>query len=60
IRLALKHKDDLSVLGSISKSVELYEGLSVGAVWTVYQAAKHLRMCLAGLKFISPYMNGRA
>ena len=42
IKLALKHKDDLSVLGSLSKSIELYEGLSVGAVWTVYQATKRL------------------
>ena len=42
IKLALKHKDDLSVLGSLSESVELEEGLSVGAVWMVYQVAKKL------------------
>lgn len=40
IELALKHKDDLSVLGSLKESVKLQEGLSVGAVWTVYQIAK--------------------
>lgn len=42
IRLALKHKGDLTVLGSLSESVDLQEGLSVGAVWTVYQIAKRL------------------
>jgi transposase len=39
IKLALKYKDNLSELGSL-KSVELQEGLSVGAAWTVYQTAK--------------------
>ncbi len=39
IKLALKHKDDLAEIGSL-ESVELQEGLSVGAVWTVYQMAK--------------------
>lgn len=39
IKLALKYKDDLAEIGSL-KSVELQEGLSVGAVWTVYQMAK--------------------
>lgn len=42
IELALKHKDDLSALVSLSATVELQEGLSVGAVWTVYQTAKRL------------------
>ncbi len=42
IKLALKYKDDLSKLGSLKESVELQEGLSVGAVWTVYQVAKKL------------------
>ncbi len=39
IKLALSHKEDLSAL---SESVELHEGLSVGAVWCVYQVAKAL------------------
>ena len=43
IKLALKHKDDLSELGSL-KSVTLQEGLSVGAIWTVYQIAKRIGM----------------
>jgi transposase len=42
IKLALKHKGDLTVLGSLKESVELQEGLSVGAVWAVYQVGKGL------------------
>jgi len=44
IKLALKYKDDLTVLGSLKESVKLQEGLSVGAVWTVYQVARRLRI----------------
>ena len=32
IKVALKHKDDLSELGSLKESVRLQEGLSVGAI----------------------------
>ena len=39
IELALKHKGNLAALGSV-ENVELVEGLSVGAVWTVYEAAR--------------------
>jgi len=42
IKLALKHKDNLSELGSLKEAVRLQEGLSVGAVWTVYQIAKRI------------------
>lgn len=42
IRLALEHKDNLAEIGSIEKSLRLQEGLSVGAVWTLYAVAKHL------------------
>ena len=42
IKLALKHKGDLTVLGSLKESVELQEGLSVGAVWAVSQIGKDL------------------
>lgn len=42
LRLALEHKDNLAELGSIGESVRLQEGLSVGAVWTVYAVAKRL------------------
>lgn len=52
IELALRHKDALSVLGSLKEDIELQEGLSVGAVWTVYQVARQLGIdkCL-GNKF---------
>jgi len=42
IKLALKHKRDLTVLGSLKESVELEEGFSVGAVWAVSQIGKDL------------------
>jgi transposase len=42
IKLALKHKDDLTILGSLKESVDLQESFSVGAVWAVYQVAKEL------------------
>jgi DDE family transposase len=42
LRLALEHKDNLVELGSIQESLRLQEGLSVGAVWTVYTLAKRL------------------
>ncbi len=42
IKLALKHKGDLTVLGSLKESVQLQEGLSVGALWAVYQVGKGL------------------
>jgi transposase len=42
IKLALTHKEDLTVLGSLKESVQLQEGLSVGAVWAVYQIGKDL------------------
>ena len=41
IELALKNKGDLTALRSL-KEVGLKEGLSVGAVWTVYKAAERL------------------
>src|SRR6266851_9330786 len=41
IELALRHKGDLAVLGSLDK-VQLFLGLSVGAVWTIYQTARTL------------------
>ena len=41
IELALKHKGNLAQLGSLAE-IQLKEGLSVGAVWTVYQVARRL------------------
>jgi transposase len=42
IRLALKHKKDLAALINAAPSVALQQGLSVGAVWLVYDMAKQL------------------
>ena len=42
IRLALKHKKDLSKLAAASEVVCLHQGLSVGAVWLVFDIAREL------------------
>src|SRR5262245_60927962 len=42
LRLALRHKEDLEHLGTIQDAVTLKQGLSFGAVWTVYQVARRL------------------
>src|SRR2546426_10781686 len=42
IRLALRHKEDLEHLGTIQATVALKQGLSFGAVWTVYHVARRL------------------
>src|SRR5262249_7371939 len=42
IRLALRHKEALEHLGPIPAAFTLKQGLSFGAVWTVYQVARCL------------------
>ena len=42
IRLALRHKEDLENLGTSQDAITLKQGLSFGAVWTVYQVARRL------------------
>lgn len=42
MRLALKHKNDLSALKSTDDVLEIKQGKSIGAIWTVYQLAKRL------------------
>src|SRR5215510_186108 len=42
IRLALRHKQDLENLGTIQDAVTLKQGLSFGAVWTVYHVVRRL------------------
>jgi len=42
IRLALMHKDDLAALTQTTPQVELREGLSIGALWTVFETARRL------------------
>src|SRR5262252_7912898 len=42
MRLALRHKDDLEHLGTIQDAITLTQGVSFGAVWTVYHSARRL------------------
>jgi hypothetical protein len=42
IRLALQHKEALAELGTLKSSMELRQGLAVGAIWTVYDLARQL------------------
>jgi len=42
MRLALRHKEALAQLGTIQDAVTLKQGVSIGAVWTVYQVARRL------------------
>jgi len=47
IRLALRHKQDLTALVSLKDDLRLEQGLSVGAVWTVFSVAKRLGIVAA-------------
>ena len=47
MRLALKHKKDLSQLVSVTEAVSLRQGLSVGAVWLIFDMAKQLGITAA-------------
>src|SRR5215468_8412944 len=42
LRLALRHKGELEHLGTLQDAVTLKQGLSFGAVWTVYHIARRL------------------
>jgi hypothetical protein len=42
LRLALRHKEALEHLGTIQDAITLNQGLSFGAVWTVYHVARRL------------------
>jgi len=42
MRLALRHKDNLEHLGTIQDAITLKQGVSFGAVWTVYHIARRL------------------
>ena len=42
LRLALRHKEALEHLGTIQDAITLKQGLSFGAVWTVYHIARRL------------------
>jgi Transposase DDE domain len=47
MRLALRHKQDLEHLGTVQDTVTLKQGLSFGAVWTVYHMARRLGIAQA-------------
>jgi hypothetical protein len=47
LRLALRHKEDLEHLGTVQDAVTLKQGLSFGAVWTVYHVARRLGIAQA-------------
>jgi Transposase DDE domain len=47
LRLALRHKEDLEHLGTIQDAIMLKQGLSFGAVWTVYHVARRLGIAQA-------------
>jgi len=47
LRLALRHKEDLEHLGTIQDTLTLNQGLSFGAVWTVYHMARRLGIAQA-------------
>ena len=42
IKLALRHKHDLTSLVSLREDVSLQQGTSVGAIWTLYDLARQL------------------
>ena len=42
IKLALKHKQNLQELGNINEDLVVRQGVSVGAVWTLWQMAQRL------------------
>ena len=42
MRLALRHKGELEHLGTMQDAITLKQGLSFGAVWTVYHIARRL------------------
>src|SRR5499427_2113268 len=42
MRLALRHKEALEHLGTIKDAITLKQGMSFGAVWTVYHIARRL------------------
>lgn len=47
IRLALKHKGDLTIVGAVTDEVEVKQGASFGAVWVIYQIAIRLGIAQA-------------
>ncbi len=55
IKLALKHKKNLAELVSLSDDISLHQGLSIGAVWLVYDIARQIGIH----KALGPTRNGK-
>ena len=47
LKLALKHKGQLTQLGVLSEAVRTRQGLAVGAVWVFHQLAQRLGLIKA-------------
>src|SRR6516165_7922224 len=47
LRLALRHKEALEHLGTLQDAIPLKQGMSFGAVWTVYHIARRLGIARA-------------
>ena len=47
LRLALRHKKDLAALVNLKDDLRIEQGLSVGAVWTVFEVARRLGIAAA-------------
>jgi transposase len=55
IKLALRHKEDLTELVSLRESLQLRQGPSIGAVWLLYSLGKELKIVEA----LSPGRQGK-
>ena len=47
MKLALQHKGNLQELGNLNEDVEVQQGISVGAVWTLWQVAQRVGLVKA-------------
>ena len=47
IKLALRHKGNLQELGNINEDIQVQQGISVGAVWTLWQVAQRVGLVKA-------------
>lgn len=47
MKLALRHKGNLQELGNINADVEVQQGVSVGAVWVLWQVARRIGLIKA-------------
>ena len=47
LKLALQHKGNLQELGNINEDVLVQQGISVGAVWTLWQVARRVGLVKA-------------